>query len=369
VTKVNVEIIMPIVGGRDFGDGTIDLPGLRTLRVDAHDAAFRRGFGRLALADLDVMASTVHRVDDEVMAVVDLVGKTARYDATDDGPRLRASRIVDDVVERGPRYAFSGHLAMHGLDDVAALAHPAQRVLHPLGEPPPSRRDFLGKAKMLQLLQAAGAQTLLEGVLVAGPDEAVPVHIAQHAAVEGGEAFLLHLPLKPILDLQIGTGTEIEGDEFRRAFAQALRDVVPGDDQILAPLILATKDDVGVRMARVVVIDRDPFELRAEVSLHLRHQTPGQRLQVLVLGAILRRDDEAELVAVAVSAFEERLAVSAVVLGVIERAWLTIACHAVALDIAQMRQRALHALSRELDDARFDDDAAAAKGGMAIARR
>jgi uncharacterized membrane protein YhfC len=52
-------------------------------------------------------------------------------------------------------------------------------------------------------------------------------------------------------------------------------------------------------MARVEVIDRHPIELRAQILLHALHQAPGQRFQILILVAILRRDNEAELMAIA----------------------------------------------------------------------
>lgn len=70
-----------------------------------------------------------------------------------------------------------------------------------------------------------------------------------------------------------------------------------------------------MRMAGVVVIDRDPFELCTEVVLHLRHQAAHERPQVVVFGSVLGRDDEAELMAVACRALDERLAVGAILLG------------------------------------------------------
>ena len=243
-----------------------------------------------------------------------------------------------------------------------------KRVLQAVGQSPLSRRDLFGEAETPQFLQAAGAQGLLEGVAVAGPDQAVALDVAQQAAIKAGQAFLLHLAPQPILDLQIGARPQVEGDQFRRPLAQTHCQVVAGDDQILALVVLAAEDDVAVRMAGVEVIDRHPIQPGAQVLLHLRHQAAGQRLQLVVLGPLLRRDDEAELMAVAIGAVEEGLAVGAILLGAIELARLSIAGHAVALDIAQMGLRPFHAVARQLDDAGFDDDTAAAKGGMAVAR-
>lgn len=47
---------------------------------------------------------------------------------------------------------------------------------------------------------------------------------------------------------------------------------------------------------------------------------------------------------------------------------MAVAGHAVALDIAQMRTRALDAVAGEFDDAGFDDDTAAAERRIAITR-
>ncbi len=58
-----------------------------------------------------------------------------------------------------------------------------------------------------------------------------------------------------------------------------------------------------------------------------------------------------------------------VLFGIIELAGLAIAGDPVALDIAQMRLRALQAVTGELDDARLDDDPALPIGGIAVARR
>src|SRR3546814_3830030 len=69
------------------------------------------------------------------------------------------------------------------------------------------------------------------------------------------------------------------------------------------------------------------------------HQPAREAFQVLVLHGILGRHDEAELVPIAVGAFEERLAVGAIAVCVVEFARQPFACDAVALDVAQMGDR------------------------------
>ena len=77
VTKVDIDVIPPTVYSRYFGNRAIDLPGLGVLRIDAHDGAFGRGLGRFALADVDVVGAAVESVNDQVMAVVDLIGQAS----------------------------------------------------------------------------------------------------------------------------------------------------------------------------------------------------------------------------------------------------------------------------------------------------
>ncbi|WP_287255529.1 hypothetical protein [Mesorhizobium sp.] len=60
-------------------------------------------------------------------------------------------------------------------------------------------------------------------------------------------------------------------------------------DDILVAVVLATNNDVAVRMPGVEMISRDPVDLGAEVFLHLRHETSGQLHEVIVLDAVFRR--------------------------------------------------------------------------------
>jgi hypothetical protein len=92
-------------------------------------------------------------------------------------------------------------------------------------------------------------------------------------------------------------------------------DIVAGDVENLPVVGNAAQQDVGVRVAGVVVIDRDPVEPGAEVSLHRLHQVAGGLAQVGQLYAVLGGDDEAELVAVAAAPVEEGAAIHGVALG------------------------------------------------------
>jgi hypothetical protein len=96
------------------------------------------------------------------------------------------------------------------------------------------------------------------------------------------------------------------------------------------------------------VIDRHPIQPRAQVGFHAAHQVPGVGAQVVQLGAILGRDDEAEMVPVVGAAFLEGVEVGFVGLRPVGPARLAVAAHAVALDVAQVLGERLRAGPRWL---------------------
>ncbi|CCG42832.1 hypothetical protein PHAMO_470083 [Magnetospirillum molischianum DSM 120] len=316
----------------------------------------------------DAYGAAVDRIDDQVMAIRDLIGQSSRHQPADDRSRWWCRRIMQDEIGSGSSQPLGRHLAAHHFEDVAALAHPAQGGLEVIGQPPLPRRDLLDQTEPLQLLQTTGAQALPERVVDTRLHQAVRTGVAQQLAVETGQALLLDLPPQPVLDLALGARPEVEADDLGGAFPQTGGDIVPGDDQVAAAFVPPPEDDVAVGMADVVMVDRDPLEPGVEILLHPRHQPAGQRLQIVVLVAILGSDDEAELVAVALGAVEKVAAVGPIRLGTIELPGRAITSHAIPLDITQMGLRPGDALPRQFDNAGFDDDAAAAKGSMAIAR-
>ena len=126
----------------------------------------------------------------------------------------------------------------------------------------------------------------------------------QHA-VEPGEAFGVDLPLQAARHLLLGLAAQLQRDELGRPLADTVGDVVAGDVERLAVAGDAPHEDVGVGMAGVVVIDRDPLEPGLQVGFHLPHQVAGGLLQVRTVPPFLGRYDEAELVAVVAAAVEE----------------------------------------------------------------
>ena len=167
----------------------------------------------------------------------------------------------------------------------------------------------------------------------------------QHT-VQAGEALGVHLALKLAAHLLLGLPAQLQRDDLAGPFADAVGDVVAGDVEYLPVVGDAAQQDVGVRVAGVVVIDRDPVEPGSEVGLHRLHQVAGGLPQVGQLYAFLGGDDEAELVAVVAAPVEEGAAVLGVALGRIDLSLLAVAVDAIALQIAQVGVHRLRADER-----------------------
>src|SRR3546814_16392420 len=124
-----------------------------------------------------------------------------------------------------------------------------------------------------------------------------------------------------------------------------------------------------VRMAGVVMIDRDPVEIRPKVFLDSGHEPPGERLEVVIFYPVLGAHNDAELVAIVARLLEPVVPVHLVRVGPIELPAPALARRAVALDVAQMRLGGIEALAAAFDGAEFHDAAALAESGVAVPRR
>jgi hypothetical protein len=101
-------------------------------------------------------------------------------------------------------------------------------------------------------------------------------------------------------------GDEGEKLEKRRALMKDRAQFLAGSN------VIRSDDDVGVRMAGVVMVDRDPVEAGGEIQFHLAHEVAGEAAKVSHLGCILGCDNEPELVAISPAALHECLAVGLV---------------------------------------------------------
>jgi len=94
---------------------------------------------------------------------------------------------------------------------------------------------------------------------------------------------------------------------------------------------------MSVRVASVVVIDRDPVEPGINVGLHVLHEITGGRSMIRELGTLFARHDEAELVAVPPASFQECMTILDILGGRVDLALFSVLRNTIALQIAKMR--------------------------------
>src|SRR3546814_13016248 len=113
---------------------------------DLDNGVFRNDPGRITPADIDIMTAPIGSVDNQIVAVIRLIGQAALDDTSDD--RRHLCRFGDGIVGRRALKAMLGKGALHGPDDVAALTHAAKRIVHAFGTLPAPRFDPVGMAKV-----------------------------------------------------------------------------------------------------------------------------------------------------------------------------------------------------------------------------
>ena len=96
-------------------------------------------------------------------------------------------------------------------------------------------------------------------------DDALVLLLGDQHPVEPGQPIGRHLVRELGLKLDLALVAQLQRDELARPVADAMGDIVAGDVEDLAVVGDAADDDVGVGMAGVVMVDRDPVEPGAEV--------------------------------------------------------------------------------------------------------
>ena len=273
--------------GMFVGQSAFDGTPPAAARCDLHDRIFGNRIDQFALADLGVMGATINAVDQQIVAVVIFVRQPTHDDASDNWRRALRCGIVDDAVSRRAFELPRGQFALHGANDVAPLADAAQGVGKVRLKPPGSSADPRGQAHTPQLLQAADTKRLVERIIVARADKPHVVHVADQPSIDRGQSFLIGVGAQPFLNLQIGARPEIEVHDVPGALAEPMRNILGPNHQVAAAIVLAAQHDMGVRMAGVEMIHGHPIEPGAEILFHLAHQPSHERLQVLILVAIL----------------------------------------------------------------------------------
>ena len=113
-------------------------------------------------------------------------------------------------------------------------------------------------------------------------------------------------------------------------------DVVSGDIEDAAVIEHAADNNVGVGMAGVVMVDRDPVEASIKIQFHLAHEVAGEAAKVRHFGRILGCDDESKLMAIFPAALHKRLAVGLVLERRIGLAPLAVTRNTIPFKVTQM---------------------------------
>jgi len=161
----------------------------------------------------------------------------------------------------------------------------------------------------------------------------------QERTIEPGEALLPDFVEQLLPPFDLALWTELERYEGLGPSPDAMADIIAGHDEVLALIVAATDDDVGVGVPGVEMVDGHPVELGVEVALHLRHEVARKWLQFGQQRPVIGRDHEPELVRVLLRAIEKGAAIGVVADGFVEPAWRALAVHPVAHDLLEVRTR------------------------------
>ena len=126
---------------------------------------------------------------------------------------------------------------------------------------------------------------------VAIADDPVRVGPPQEGAIQLGELDPLHRPGARREDLAVGAEAKPLGGQLLTPMAQAGGEVLPRDPQLAAGAVPAPYQQMHVGVVGVVVIDRDPVQARAEVTLHVADELPGVHAQVQARGVLGRHHE------------------------------------------------------------------------------
>jgi hypothetical protein len=230
------------------------------------------------------------------------------------------------------------------VDDVAALTKRAKRNLGVLCYEPLAGTKLAGQAKRFELAQPAdllrqelvGLSIGLRGEV----DDAIAFGIAHKLAIELRPAFSLDLVLQAATDLKVRARTKFLGNAFLRSPAHTMTDIVPRNNEVVSVIGSAAQNDMDMWIIGVPMIDPDPIESRAEVSLDLAHEVPRKTLQAGHLNRVFGRDDKPKMMPVAFTAFGKTLYVGVIGLRPEHERLLPTPRDALAAEIGQMGTKA-----------------------------
>ncbi|HEX7934851.1 MAG TPA: hypothetical protein VF573_17495 [Paraburkholderia sp.] len=192
-------------------------------------------------------------------------------------------------------------------------------------------------------------------------DHAVGIALGERLqpTVERRETIRSHVAFEAAEQVEFGAITEFVGRPLHRTMPQPVADVVAAHHEVTAAIIAPVHDEVNVWLIRVVVNDGHVVDLRVEIVFHAPHEVACELAHVDV-AAVLRRNDETELVSAGHAALGEGVDGLAVefAVAVEQLAALAVQIRAVACEIGQMIAHHVEGgLALHRHNARLDDDA------------
>jgi hypothetical protein len=203
-----------------------------------------------------------------------------------------------------------GHGPMHGFNDVSTDRKFTQGLFEPGLQCPAARLNLFGEAKALEFGHPTDHQApqFRVALLHAGPQIGDPRPLIGQIAqrpVEVGPAFRLDLPSQRGLNLLFAARSKLKGHALLGPRSEPAADVIAADDEVLAVIRASADQNMNVGIVRIPVIDGNPVQPGAEIALGIRHQLTGKGAQIGHLGRVLRRYDEAEMMAVVLASLGE----------------------------------------------------------------
>jgi hypothetical protein len=307
-------------------------------------------FDPARVLELDVMDFAIDAVDDQMDPLAQLVVPRKAFGQDPAHNLFPGTLPMKGVLANSALLgkAVGNECAVNGIDDLIALAKPRQDWLGPIGDDPLSWLGLSGKTVSFQVLYPTDHQVAVfahePGRLFPRPqvDHRLLPLLAQEHLVEPGQALGLDLVLQLGLQFDFALVTKFPSDQFACPVADAMGDVVAGDVEDAAVIEDAADDDVGVGMAGVVMVDRDPVEAGRQIQFHLAHEVAGEAAKVRHFSGIFRRYDEAKLMAIFPAALHKGLAIGLVLEGGIGLAPFSIPRNPVPFEVTEMGVYRLH---------------------------
>ena len=129
--------------------------------------------------------------------------------------------------------------------------------------------------------------------------------LARERLIDRRPAIGVDLALEAAENLLLAAWPKFQIHELRGAGAKTSADIVAVDDEVGAIVGASARQDVDMRMFGVPMIDCDPIDLGPKIARHLRHKIAREGAKVGKLHGVIRRDDETEMMPVALAPLGE----------------------------------------------------------------